>query len=197
MNRIGHIVVATLSSLVLSCSEGPEQSERVPNSPANPLIPDEWKTGGVAQVVGYRFRIPGEDAKGNHPTGNFSLLHDSGIDLTALEGIKVSSCELDAAQAQRLLECVFSDSEALPHVACYSPHQLFVFYGSDGSPLRAIEVCFLCNGLRTIPPLPETRWRKHDLVALAKLCDELGIWAEYKKIEDYVPVFTKGWKPDY
>ena len=121
---------------------------------------------------------------------------DSVVDLSTLEKLKVSSTELNPAQTKRLEDFVFSDVDPLPHVACYSPHQLFVFYDSEGTAKRAIEVCFLCNGLKTIPPLPEAQWRKHDLMALAQLCNELGIWADYEKIEGCVPPFTEGWKPE-
>ena len=174
-----------------ACSRKSQQAALTQVEPENPRIPLEWNIDNITKVVGYRFRISGEDAKGNHPTGSFTLCRDSKVDLATLEKLKDASVELDSAQTRLLLDLVFSDAEPLPHIACYSPHQIFVFYDSEGAAKRAVEICFLCNGVVTVPSLPEAQWRKHDLMALAKLCSELGIWANYQKIEDYIPPGTE------
>ncbi len=195
MMHTPRIFVASFLLPILSCSQQAEDAGSTTPDSENPRIPEEWKAEGIARVIGYRFRIPGEDEKGGHPTGHFTLCRDSTVDLRSLEKIQVNSAELNSEQIRRLVDLVFSDADPLPHVACYSPHQLFVFYDSEGLAKRAVEICFLCNGVRTVPPLPEAQQRRHDLRALAQLCDELGIWADYEKIEDYVPHSTPALSP--
>lgn len=159
----------------------------------NSLVPEEWRQDDVAKVVGYRFRLPGEDS--GHGDGYATLFEDSMVDLSSLEKLKQTEVELNPKQVQTLLDCIFNDIEPLPNVACYVPHHMFVFYDAEGVVRRAIEVCFECNGVDAIPPIPESQVYRHDLISLAQLCNELGIWMERESVEDYLPPFTEGWKP--
>ena len=152
---------------------------------------------GVTKVVGYRFEIPGEDNNGFSQSGSFTLLQDGAVDLTLLETIKNREVNLDTESVRILLECLRADAPAFPPVACYSPHQVFVFYASDETVKQVVEVCFLCNGIRTSPQISGMKRGKQDLVRLAHLCSDLGIWSTFRAPESYQPVGwgSGGWGP--
>ena len=160
----------------------------------NPRISDDWNLDGVTKVVGYRFRVPGEDSKGRAPDGSFSLCHNSTVDLEKLQRLKVKSVVLNSKQVEQLVDLLFSNKDSLTSVACYSPHQLFIFYDSEGDIKNFVEICFLCNGVKASPLISGAQKSEVDLMGVAKLCHELGIWADYEKFEDYAPLETDQWR---
>lgn len=157
--------------------------------PAEPRVPAEWKLENFSTIVGYRFRIPGTGEEGSSDV--FTLCRNNQINTKLLGKYQEAKSHLTPKQSNRLLSAIFSEGEALPHVACYIPHHIFIFYDDAGEAKRAIEVCFECNGVHTVPALSEGQWRKHDLVELAHLSSELGIWPHDKNVDQYVPVFTE------
>ena len=57
-----------------------------------PKLP-RWTPPSYAKVVGYRFRLPSDDAKEPVPSG-FTLLTKAGLDTKQLDTLKIKSAEL-------------------------------------------------------------------------------------------------------
>ncbi len=142
-----------------------------------------WKPPSYSNVVGYRFRLPSDDAKEPVPSG-FSLLTKSGLDIKQLDTLKTKSAELTGEQVQQLTKAITSGEVTYP-AACYDPHHIFVFYDADGKPTGAIEVCFSCAGVHASPPLTKPQWYRHDFIRLARLTDALGLWLEHRTAAEY------------
>ncbi len=153
-----------------------------------------WPAKGYTKVVGYRFKIPSDDAKGPVPSG-FSLLTKAGLDAKQLANLTIKSSELSPAQVAKLEKATFSITHRSEPAACYDPHHIFVFYAKDGTVTNAIEVCFSCTGLATIPSTTEEQWYRHDFVALAYLADELGLWLENRTAKAYEALQKEREKP--
>ncbi|QQL46299.1 hypothetical protein [Sulfuriroseicoccus oceanibius] len=186
------IIAMTLGSCVTRQDGAINQDvEKVRALPVEelPRIPADWNAENFSAIIGYRFRIPDVGEEGSSDV--FTLCRDGEINTRLLEKYQEEKSDLSPGQSNSLLSAIFSGGEALPHVACYVPHHIFIFYGADGEAKRAIEVCFECNGVQTIPTLAESQWRKHDLKKLALLCFDLGIWPLDKNVKQYVPVFTE------
>jgi len=75
--------------------------------------------------------------------------------------------------------------EAIHPAACYDPHHVFLFYSGEGTIVAAVEVCFSCTGICTMPGISEARWYRHDFAALARLTDELGLWQESRTVNEW------------
>lgn len=153
-----------------------------------------WPAKDYAKVVGYRFKISSDDAKGPAPSG-FSLLTKAGLDAKQLANLTIKSAELSPAQVVRLEKVTFSTTHRTEPAACYDPHHIFVFYAKDGTVTNAIEVCFSCTGVGTIPAAKEQQWYRHDFVALAYLADELGLWLENRTAKVYEELQKEREKP--
>jgi len=188
------LIIFLVTCIFSSCSRKNEGVSIQLEKPTKSDIYNEWFTEDIIKVVGYRFKIPGENSQGKSPGGHYSLIHDSVIDFDSLNRLKVKRINLKPKQTKELVDLVFNDGDELTPVACYSPHHLFVFYDSAGVAKKAIEICFQCNGVRAIPKLPNRQHKKVDLMRLAKLCNELGIWGDYESIEDYAPIGTEEWR---
>jgi hypothetical protein len=134
-----------------------------------------WLGKEYAKVIGYRFKAPGEDSDDPQASG-FSLLTATGVDTRQLPKLTVKSAELTAPQIARLLKAIFSTEHHTGPSACYDPHNIYVFYAESGEVVKAIEVCFGCTGLFTAPDTGKPYWSRHDLIALAHLTNELGLW---------------------
>jgi hypothetical protein len=142
-----------------------------------------WTPPPFQKVVGYRFRLPADGATGPVPSG-FTLLKDGVVDTAQLERLKQKSAELSAAQASKLLAAVNGDEVVYP-AACYDPHYLFLYKTGEGKVVAAVEICFTCTGIRTIPEVKKSRWHRYDFASLAKLADELGLWQETRGVQDW------------
>lgn len=110
-----------------------------------------------------------------------------------LEKLKQKSAELTAIQASKLLSVVNGKAVIAP-AACYDPHHIFLFYSREGSVVAAVEVCFSCTGISTMPGISEKRWYRHDFVALARLTDELGLWRESRTVNEWEKVILSNRK---
>lgn len=161
---------------------------------ANPSHKATWPAKDYSKVVGYRFKIPSDDAKGPVPSG-FSLLTKAGLDAKQLANLTIKSAELSPAQVARLEKATFSTTHRTEPASCYDPHHIFVFYAKDGTVTNAIEVCFSCTGVATIPATTEEQWYCHDFVALTYLADELGLWLENRTTKAYVELQKEREKP--
>lgn len=156
--------------------------------------PATWPAKDYAKVVGYRFKIPSDDAKGPVPSG-FSLLTKDGLDSKQLASLTIKSAELSPAQVVKLEKAAFSATHRTEPAACYDPHHIFIFYAKDGTVTNVIEVCFSCTGVATIPSTTEKQWYRHDFVALAYLADELGLWLENRTAKAYEELQKEREKP--
>ncbi len=136
-----------------------------------------WPPTGDARVVGYRFKLPGEEAQ-KPPEGGFSLLRGSSVDMARLKQAAIKSAKLSAAQIKKLTEGVFSKTKRLTPAACYEPHHLFLFLDKKDGVTHSIEICFACTSVRTLPEIKKSQWFRHDFPALARLCHELGLWPD-------------------
>jgi len=153
-------------------------AEPLPKSEEAPWTPPPYQ-----KVVGFRFRLPSDGANGPVPSG-FTLLKNGAVDTVQLEQLKQKSTELSAGQASKLLAAVNGDDIVYP-AACYAPHHLFLYYSAEGKIVAAVEVCFTCTGVHTIPELKKARWYRHDFASLAKLADELGLWQESRTVKEW------------
>jgi len=126
-----------------------------------------WPPKNFNRVIGYYFCIPEPE---------FSIIQESGIDMTTLRRTDVISKELNSDQIKKLINAALYYPKTASPAACYSPHHIFLFFDRNNKISNAIEVCFGCTTASALPPLDESFWRHQDFRALARLCDELGIW---------------------
>ncbi len=149
---------------------------------AKPLAKEvAWTPPKFAKVVGYRFEIPPEQ----DGDGHFSLIRHGKIEADQLSWIQRGSAELTGDQTARLTGALVSKDRYGP-VACYLPHHIFVFYAGDGLPVAAIEVCFMCRAVQTFPDRPQALGCYQDLVCLAKLTNELGLWQDKETAAQWI-----------
>ena len=177
-------LLAIVTSVVLAAD-----SPRAPSK-------SDWPKTEFTKVVGYRFKIPSDDAKGTEavPSG-FSLLNKTGLDTKQLETLTAKSTELTKPQIAKLLKATFNPSHYASPAACYDPHHIFVFYSDTGATVAAIEICFSCTGIATTPGKKKSQWYRHDFIALARLTDELGLWLEPRTLAQYEALQKERDKP--
>jgi len=127
-----------------------------------------WPPASTAKVTAYRFRTPNDVRN-----GTYSLLEGGKVDLGTLQECTEASAELTDEQTARLLHCTIGDHPRSGPSVCYEPHHLFLFRDGAGEITHAIEVCFTCQGVTTIPSLevPDC----HDLRGMERLCEETGV----------------------
>ena len=75
-------------------------------------------------------------------------------------------------QVKRLLAAVNGKHRAYDQASCFIPHNAFVFYDASKKPVAYLEICFACMGTHAEPKTPK---RSTDLIALAKIFDELKL----------------------
>ena len=173
-------------AVLLQGCEKNEPISQVPSTPTPPQLSNElkgsWPITSSAKVTGYRFRADSVEEFTN-------LVHDQNrIDLGELAKRTEASAELQQTDVAELLEATFQKEEGLSAAACYDPHHLFVFQNEAGEITHAIEICFGCTNLSTLPSLEENQWQRHDFRRLYKLCEALGLAEgssdEYFKVWD-------------
>jgi len=79
---------------------------------------------------------------------------------------------LPPAQVEALEAATTGKHPNHPVAACYSPHNLFVFYDTKHKPAAYVEICFSCMGYRTYP---EGAAETLDLIGLATIFDSLKL----------------------
>jgi hypothetical protein len=121
------------------------------------------------------------------------LINDCNIvDVAALINRLVKSEVLKRDAAEGLLRGITNGTKRHPIADCYKPHHLFVFYGYEGHPLAAIEVCFSCNRVKMTPEVRVGRgaigpFESADLAGLAKIATEAGLDLNpYASLDAYV-----------
>jgi len=152
----------------------------------SPVHQGLWPEKPYAKVIGYRFKVPSDEVReGDAVPSGFSLLRESRVDSKQLAELTEKSVELTKLQVGQLLNATFRTTHRTEPAACYDPHHIFLFYADDGSVVGAIEVCFGCTGISTMPGAPKRQWDRHDFVALAHLTDALGLWREFRTVAQY------------
>jgi hypothetical protein len=118
------------------------------------------------RVVGYLFEAPQPDMS---VLSKARVVDERKLSKTTLRQVKLSP-----KQVQILVAAAFNGSPAVSRwgAGCYDPHHIFVLYNESGVPIDAIEVCFICMNIATMPhrSFPITDWEK-----LGRLCYELGL----------------------
>ena len=152
--------------------------------PAKKTTRPQWTPPAYTKAVGYRFKLPGEDSNG-HIEETFSLIRKGVVDTARLEQLKVKETELSPEQIKRLTTTLNAKKEVRPS-ACYSPHHIFIFYSAEGKSVAAVEVCFLCSQVSTLPFKTEQMGYYHDFIGLARLTDQLGLWLEKQPVKQWV-----------
>jgi hypothetical protein len=166
MKRITGILLA---AVLTGCGEKQSKVHDTPPRLSN-RIDGTWPPAPSANVTGYRFKTnPAEEP--------FSCIvrDQRRIDLGELEKRAGASAKLSGEKTAELLDATFQKNGGLPPAACYEPHHIFLFRGSTGEITHAIEICFDCNDVYTLPPLPDDQGQHHDFRRLYKLCDSLGL----------------------
>ena len=85
--------------------------------------------------------------------------------------INKAGVKLNKDQVKILQRSVVNKFPPHPAAACYSPHNVFVFYNGK-KPVAFIEICFDCLGYRSFPKAPADNF---DLLSIAKICQQLKI----------------------
>lgn len=138
------------------------------------------------------------------------LISRGHLDFASLISRTIKQKKLTKEQQSSLNSATFQPKATYPPMACHDPHHIFLFYNELGMPLACIEVCFSCNTIKFAdnllnPPKlrkPDSKsdpweespkqdeWRtinlNGDMLAIARLCQELGLsLGKYKTFEDY------------
>jgi hypothetical protein len=183
-----HLVIA-LAALLIGCSKQPTV-EPLPTPTSHPqdfspVLKAAWPPHGYTKVIGYRYEFPEIDYCAdllypeNRDGKDFRLNH------TKLARLSRASRELDSEQIERLFTATFAPKGDTGAGACYQPHHIFVFYGSDGVATQAIEVCFGCRNI-IVAPEPADGTPSASLRELATLCSDLGLWFTDESLSDYL-----------
>lgn len=175
--------------------------EDVPEKPKDTF--PKW-----AFCVAYQVRDPDDrDARPVNPSPNAvkdplnngdtwipnGLINDRNIvDVAALTTRLVKSGALKHEAAEGVIRRTTAGTKMHPIMECYDPHHLFVFYGYDGHPVAAIEVCFSCNRVKMTPEIRVGSgavgpFETADLAGLAKIATEAGLDLKpFASIDTYV-----------
>ncbi|MFT3992285.1 MAG: hypothetical protein QM680_12835 [Luteolibacter sp.] len=101
------------------------------------------------------------------------------IDIAAPSTRIVKSSILSHESAKSVASSVLSGSKSYLIKDCYNPHHLFVFYDPAGKPTAAIEVCFSCCRVKTMPEIrtmdQSNTLETADLARLAQIVSEAGL----------------------
>jgi len=158
MSRLAQLIAVTIYIFPCGFASGGEIPAKSVNG---------WPGMPYSRVIGYSFDNP------HSKDDVFTLLRDDKLNEAQLKEFKTKEAPLNAAQVERLLNAAFSSKIRILGAACYEPHHVFVFYDRDAKPVAAIEICFHCDKLVSLPE-KDTDWH-HDFAALARLSWELGL----------------------
>ncbi len=187
MNLPLSTVAGLFAVLLVSCNERPKPGASaaaeapVPKHEASLPLEHKWPPQAPFKVVAYRFVNPLGPGD-----GNFTLIKDSGVDLEKLKSMTVASAELNAKQAARLVDFIIGKHPKVSSAACYDPHHIFVFYNARGEVENAVEICFGCTSVITLPDVGEKQWYHYDFRGLARLCEEAGIGMQRGTAADFI-----------
>ena len=126
------------------------------------------------------------------------LLNESNVvDVAALSTRIVKSGALRHPTAEIVLRSSTRGTQRHPIMDCYDPHHIFVFYGYEGNPVAAIEVCFSCNRVKMSPEIRVGEgvsgpFETADLGKLAKAATEAGLDLKpYASLDAYLQRLDK------
>lgn len=111
----------------------------------------------------------------------YGLINDRNIvDVAALRTRLVKSRVLKHEAAEDVIRGVLHGAKRHPIMECYEPRHMFVFYGYEGHPVAAIEVCFSCNRVKMSPEVrvgggAAGGFETADLAGLAKVATGAGL----------------------
>jgi|GEM_PF-1496336 len=96
--------------------------------------------------------------------------------------VQPEGTRLSEAQVQRLLVAQARRSRERSSMACYYPHNAFVFFDAEQRPVAFLELCFDCRKWTSEPMDAEST---PDLVELATIFAELKLpFGEYKTVKE-------------
>ena len=73
-------------------------------------------------------------------------------------------------------------------MACYTPHNAFVFFDAKKKPVAFVEICFTCLMYRAEPAGAAQNW---DLLALARIFSAHRLpMGEYRDFQSFSKAFT-------
>lgn len=157
---------------------------------------------------------PFSDSSGekmSHIPRNILISRDH-LDIASLISRTTKHKKLTKNQIASFNEAIFKPKQIYPQMLCHDPHHIFLFYDQLGIPTACLEICFSCNSIKfgdrlLNPPLPKNKskdsphepfedtstdqdWHAFnlhgDIVAIAKLCHQLGMGlGKYKSLEEF------------
>lgn len=99
---------------------------------------------------------------------------------------------LTSQEVQRLRSAVTGRHADHPVMACYTPHNAFVFYGAGKKPVAFVEICFSCFVYRAEPEGSAKNW---DLLSLARIFSAHRLaMGEYRDFQSFRKAFTAAMK---
>lgn len=179
------LVGIMLIGMLGACREQPLQTRKSPPEKSGiSTVPGTWPPRGYKRVVAHRFQDTAIES--------FSMIEGGRVDASRLESLSLAEAELDEDQIERLLDGTFNKEHQLQPAACYDPHHIFLFFDAEDRVVNAIEICFGCTNISTIPELTEGQWYRHDFRSLARLCEEIGIGLhETDSAEDFSKILDE------
>lgn len=95
---------------------------------------------------------------------------------------------LTSQEVQRLRNAVTGQHADHPIMACYTPHNAFVFFDAKKKPVAFVEICFTCLMYRAEPGGVTQNF---DLLALAKIFSAHRLpMGEYRDFQSFRKAFT-------
>lgn len=168
------VLLVVLAAAVACCERPapPGTSMREESTPA-------WfrDRSPVHSITAHAFRNPS--------TQPVSLLRDGAVDLSRLDASTTAEVSPDLPARNALLAAMLDSHPPVARSDCYIPHHLFVLRDHAGSIMGAMEVCFSCRAVKTLPPTP--RELTPDWRLLAEWCtaQQLGLGPNFDSIADF------------
>jgi hypothetical protein len=191
---IGTLVTSSIILLVTAITG---LSEAVPEQPKDAFPKWAFCVAYQVQDPGERDALPVDPNAEKDPFSNgetfsdaytrmpHNLINDRNVvNVAALTMRLVKSAVLKHQAAEGVLRGATAGTRRHPLMECYNPHHLFVFYGDEGHPVAAIEVCFSCNRVKMTPEIRAAgpygggtfgTFETADLAGLAKIASEAGL----------------------
>ena len=149
--------------MATACCEGPAP----PGAAAPVELTTEWQRdkSAVHSITAYSFHNPS--------TRPNSILRGGSIDFSRLARLTTAERSPDRSHRDEILSAILDPHSPVTRSDCYIPHHLFLLRARNRAIIGAIEVCFSCRTVVTVPPLP--REPTPEWTALAEQCVSLGL----------------------